>query len=243
MIRKRIVLILAAVAVFTAVHATADPDGSSVVRLDDPAIEYATRPVHDPVARFQQKLDRGEANLEYDQQLGYLPSILKSLQVPISSQILVFSKTSFQAAHIYPKIPRALYFNDSVSVGWVRGGDVVEIASADPHQGIIFYTLDQWPAASPQIVRRDDCLQCHYNGSTLGVPGLMIRSVFPDISGSPMFHLGTYVTDHRSPLKERWGGWYVTGTHGSQTHLGNATYERGTLREREPAISSTLTDV
>jgi hypothetical protein len=34
--------------------------------------------------------------------------------------------------------------------------------------------------------------------------------------------LGTVVTDHRTPFEERWGGWYVTGTHGAQQHRGNA---------------------
>ena len=26
---------------------------------------------------------------------------------------------------------------------------------------------------------------------------------------------------HCSPLTDRWGGWYVTGTHGDQAHRGN----------------------
>jgi hypothetical protein len=34
-------------------------------------------------------------------------------------------------------------------------------------------------------------------------------------------HGSSFVTDQRTPLNERWGGWYVTGTHGSQYHLGN----------------------
>lgn len=230
MIRYRNALIAAAVALPIATLALADLSGSYVVPLDDPAIQYATRPVSDPVSKLQQRLDRGEVKLEYDPDLGYLTSVLRNLQTPVSSQVLVFSKTSFQAARIYPKMPRALYFNDTVAVGWVRGGDMLELATVDPRQGIIFYTLDQWRSTSPQLVRRDDCLQCHYNGSTLGVPGLLVRSVYPDISGVPLFHLGTFVTDHRSPLKERWGGWYVTGTHGTQTHMGNTIY-----RERQHA--------
>jgi len=32
---------------------------------------------------------------------------------------------------------------------------------------------------------------------------------------------GTSLVNHRTPLAERWGGWYVTGTHGSQAHRGN----------------------
>src|SRR6185503_11239580 len=103
-----------------------------------------------------------------------------NLQAPLSSQVLVFSKTSFQAPRIFPRLPRALYFNDTVAVGWVRGGDVVELVAADPHQGVIFYTLDQARSSAPEFTRRDDCLQCHYNGATLGVPGLLVRSTHPD---------------------------------------------------------------
>jgi hypothetical protein len=137
----------------------------------------------------------------------------------------VFSKTSFQAPRIAPRTPRALYFNDQVSVGFVRGGDVLEIAAADPQQGIIFYTIDQEKAAQPSLDRRGECLQCHASPGTLGVPGLTVRSVFPDISGMPLFHAGSFTTDHRSPLKERWGGWYVTGTHGAERHMGNVVVE------------------
>ena len=71
---------------------------------------------------------------------GYLPAILKALDVPISSQLLVFSKTSFQATRIYPQSPRALYFNDSVSVGHVRGSDLLEIAATDPDAGVVFFS-------------------------------------------------------------------------------------------------------
>ena len=193
-----------------------------MVPLDHDAIQYASRPVTDPVAKLQQSLAAGEVTLEFDENTGYLPAVLKALNVPRESQVLVFSKTSFQAPRIYPRMPRAIYFNDSVSVGWVRSGDVVEVASVDPQQGVIFYTLDQEKTATPRFERRDTCLQCHASGATLGVPGLVVRSVFPEQSGMPLFQAGSFVTDHRSPLKERWGGWYVSGTHGSQVHMGNA---------------------
>jgi hypothetical protein len=147
---------------------------------------------------------------------------LKALDVPQESQVLVFSKTSFQAPRIFPRVPRAIYFNDLVSVGWVRNGDVLEVTSVDPKQGVIFYTLDQEKVSKPRFERRDTCLQCHLSSATLGVPGLMVRSVYPDKYGMPLFAAGSFVTDHRSPLKERWGGWYVSGTHGSQVHMGNA---------------------
>ena len=50
-----------------------------------------------------------------------------------------------------------------------------------------------------------------------------MRSVYPDRSGRPVLSAGTFRTDYTSPLSQRWGGWYVTGTHGAQRHLGNAT--------------------
>ncbi len=234
MSRNRIAAILSVLAVLPAARAVADLDGSYVLPQDDWAIQYATRPLADPVTMLQQKIRRGEAKLKYDPDYGYLPSVLSNLQAPVSSQTLVFSKTSFQAARISPRVPRALYFNDRVSVGWVKGGDVVEIASMDPRQGAIFYTVDQEESRSPKIVRRDECLQCHASGATLGVPGMVVRSVYPDVSGMPLFHVGTFITDHRSPLKQRWGGWYVSGGRDGLLHMGNAIYEEADPPRREP---------
>jgi hypothetical protein len=196
--------------------------GSYVVPLDHPAIQYAAWPVDDAVARLQKRVDSGEVELKFREGHGYLESILDALRVRPASQLLVFSKTSFQATRIEPGNPRAIYFNDNVAVGWVHGGDVLEFAAVDPKQGVIFYTLDQAPVDKPHFDRQDTCLQCHANGSTVGVPGLLVRSVYPSQTGMPVFQAGSFVTDHRSPLKERWGGWYVTGKHGAQTHMGNA---------------------
>ena len=149
---------------------------------------------------------------------------------------MVFSKTSFQAPRISPWNPRALYYNDDTSVGYVRGGDVLEIASLDPRQGVIFYTLDQEKTVKPELVRRGECLQCHQGGGTLGVPGLVVRSVYPESSGMPMFQAGGFITDHRSPLKNRWGGWYVTGRQGAVNHMGNVFVAD---RERPEALDRT----
>jgi hypothetical protein len=55
------------------------------------------------------------------------------------------------------------------------------------------------------------------------VPGHLVRSVYPDSSGQPQFGSGTFTTDHTSPFSERWGGWFVTGTHGDMRHMGNVT--------------------
>jgi hypothetical protein len=196
--------------------------GSYVVPLDNDAIQYTTRPVDDPISRLQKEIDSGKLRLNYDDTHGYLGSVLRALDVPQQSQVLVFSKTSFQAPRIGPRMPRALYFNDRVSVGFVRGGDVIEVAAQDPKQGTIFYTLDQERVSKPKFERRDTCLQCHHSGSTLGVPGLFMVSVFPEPSGMPLFQSGTTVVNQTKPIEQRWGGWYVTGKHGEQKHRGNA---------------------
>jgi hypothetical protein len=219
--RKAFVVLAAAAAVW----AYADFDGSYIVPRDHAAIQYDTAPVSDRAAALQQKLRDAKLKPEFREAHGYLDAVLKALDVPVSSQVLVFSKTSFQAPRISPRMPRALYFNDDTYVGWVPGGDVVEIASVDPRQGVVFYTMDQDAGPKPRIDRRDECLQCHAAGGTLGVPGLVVRSVFVERSGMPLFHAGGFVTDHRSPLKQRWGGWYVTGTHGAARHMGNVFAE------------------
>jgi hypothetical protein len=202
--------------------ASAAHDGGTVLPIDHDAIRYGKRPARDPVAPLAEKLRAGAANLTFDPDHGYLPAVLRELKIPLSSQVLVFSKTSFQAVRIAPRLPRAIYFNDEVTVGWVRGGDVVEFAAADPDLGTVFYSLDQEERQRPSIERRGmECLQCHHAPATQGVPGLMVRSVETDRYGKPMFPEPSYITDHRSPLDQRWGGWYVSGTHGSARHMGN----------------------
>jgi hypothetical protein len=219
--------------------------GSYVVPLDHAAIQYATEPVTDPAAKLNAKLARGEVKLQFSEEFGYLPALLDALAIPQQSQVLVFSKTSFQAPRIAPRTPRALYFSDTASVGYVQGGDVLEVAALDPRQGVVFYTLDQIETGKLRLERRDtSCLQCHATGGTLGVPGLVVRSVYPEPSGMPLFHAGGFITDHRSPLKERWGGWYVTGTHGSQTHMGNAVARnRDKPDQLETTGTQNLTDL
>ncbi|MEO8368761.1 MAG: hypothetical protein ABI806_06150 [Candidatus Solibacter sp.] len=217
--------LLAGLTAVLAAYAFADFDGSYILPQDHTAIQYHTAPVMDRVAGLQSQLREGKAKLDFKGQQGFLQAVLKALDVPVSSQVLVYSKTSFQAPRISPRAARALYFTDDVFIGWVPGGDVLEIASVDPRQGVIFYTMDQDPDLKPRVDRRDECLQCHASGGTLGVPGLVVRSVFVERSGMPVFNAGGFVTDHRSPLSQRWGGWYVTGTHGAQRHMGNVIVE------------------
>lgn len=197
--------------------------GSYVVPLDSPAIQYYSSYADDPVERLDQKIARGEVHLKFDGAQGYLRSVLQQLNISVQSQMLVFSKTSFQAPLISPRLPRALYFNDATAVGFVHSSNLLEFASVDPKLGVVFYTLEQKQTDKPHFQRHnDDCLECHHSGKTLGVPGLLMRSVYTDPSGLPISRAGDFVTDHRSPLNERWGGWYVTATHGAAGHMGNA---------------------
>ena len=198
------------------------PGAIAQVEFEQPPIEYSSAPVDDRVAKLQRMLDTGETELAHDDEHGYLRSVLEQLGVPQESQALVFSQTSFQLRKISPHRPRAIYFNDDVYIGWVQYGDVIELASVDSAQGAVFYTLDQEKAEKPRFVRdRGQCMICHASSRTQGVPGLLVRSVYANASGRPWFGSGTFTTDHRSPFKQRWGGWYVTGEHGSMRHMGN----------------------
>jgi hypothetical protein len=236
--RTRIAVSLAALGSLVAAAAAADD-------FDEDPIFYSSSRAADPVARLAERIERGEVQLDRDERHGYLPSLMRALDVPVSSQMLVFAKTSFQRQNIAPATPRAVYFSDEVYLGWVQGGEVVEIAAVDPRLGGVFYTLDQRPAERPRLVRRGaECLQCHSSSLTRGVPGHIVRSVYPDADGQPVLSAGTFLTDHRSPLRERWGGWYVSGTHGAQLHLGNGIVrDRDRPEDFDLAAGANLTDL
>ncbi len=147
--------------------------------------------------------------------------------------MLVFSKTSLQRERISPKTPRAIYFNDEVMVGFCLRGSVIEISAADDGLGTAFYTLEQDREEKPSPQRQtDSCLLCHGSSSNQGFPGHLVRSLFVDWQGNPLLANGSFRTDHSSPLAERWGGWYVTGTSGGQKHMGNMIC-RGSKRPEE----------
>src|SRR5580658_1529605 len=192
------------------------------VPLDDPAIQYAG-PVSDPIARLEKQLESGKAKLDYAPGgWGYLPAILKQLDINIDSQALVFSRTSIQNTHISPRTPRAIYFNDDTAVGFVQNGELLELSAIDPRQGAVFYSLETEKTDRPEFARRDDCMRCHQGAPTMGIPGLMISSVHPITDAEAReSHGSAFITDDRTSLEERWGGWYVTGTTGTVVHLGN----------------------
>lgn len=109
--------------------------------IDHSAIAYRSTPVSDPMSQLNQAIQNGRLQLKEDGPSGYLQSLLQALHVPVESQVVVFARDSVQLARITMTNPRALFFNDSISVGWVRGG-FIEVAAQDPRQGVIFYALE-----------------------------------------------------------------------------------------------------
>jgi hypothetical protein len=95
-----------------------------------PAIRYLSDETTDPVADLNRKLQSGQLELRRDGAAGYLRSVLDALHVSTDTQMMVFEKDSVQARRISAGNPRSLFFNDSVAVGWVRGG-FIELASQD----------------------------------------------------------------------------------------------------------------
>ena len=207
------------------------------IDLDHPAVAYRLMPPADPAAVLNGQLRNGVRQLSFDGPSGYLRSLLKALDVPVESQIVVYSTTSLQGNRIRSDNPRAIYFNDSVAVAWVRGG-FIEVAAHDPRQGGMFYVLPQQVVPVPQLLRDNRCLGCHFSVAALGVPGFLVRSIPTAVNGAPMPWLGNATPDHRTPLGERWGGWYVTGLTGSTAHLGNRVIQNARAQEL-PATTAT----
>ena len=201
---------------------------NSIIEPGHPVIRYPGETT-DRVAQLNRALQSGEVSLQFEERTGYLRSLLAALDIPIESQVALYSGTSLQARIINARNPRTIFFNDSTAVGWMAGG-LIEVASLDPKQGAIFYLLPQQTTPPLRQLARDTrCLACHYSIATLGVPGFLVRSIPSSPDGMIMPWLGNYTTDHRSPLSERWGGWYVTGRGGR--HLGNAPIADRTLQD------------
>jgi hypothetical protein len=153
-----------------------------------------------------------------------LDELLRGLEIPAESQVLVYSKTSAQNSRIAPETPRAIYFSDDLYLGWVQGGEI-ETASFDARLGMVFHLVklsEREPGALPPLARERSCLNCHAGSSNREMPGLMVRSVYPTATGLPLFEAGTFHTRQDSPIEQRWGGWYVTGAVEGREHLGNA---------------------
>jgi hypothetical protein len=203
-----------------AVSLQAQRAGSFRGSTDDPAIRYSTATLNNAVVEANRKIQDGTIRLTFEGRSGFLRSALDALQIPVDSQLLVFSRASLQGKLINDQNPRALFFKDRVALGWVRGGEIIEVAAHDESAGVVFYALDQRDATAtrPVFKRAFECLGCHLAGDTLGVPGfLMFSTTRPDRAQG--FSLPRAI-DHSDALARRFGGWFVTGNAGS-AHMGN----------------------
>ncbi len=191
--------------------------------IDQPPHEYSTRTPKDRFTRMKAALESGEIALDRSSERAFLLGLLKALNVPVSSQMLVFSTTSLQLSLISPSNPRAIYFNDDLYLGHVPGGRI-EIVSLDPELGAVFYIFDVPKDGRPLRVERSArCMNCHAGEDTGHVPGLVIKSVLPGPTGGSLNAYRVEQTGHGIPFEERFGGWHVTGRHGISNHWGNLT--------------------
>ena len=203
--------------------------GAAIGQLDFwdlPPISYSDTAATDSVSQMAAALASVEVEIEGKGELERLEFVLKNLEVPVESQVLVFSKTSLQNGLIHPKNPRCLYFSENAYVGYVPGGSIEAIIQ-DAVLGSVFYLIEPGGKAGLKIERdTNNCFSCHATGRTEGVPGMLIRSVYPDSEGQPLLHFGSNDVNHATPLEQRWGGWYVTG-NSSLPHLGNRVFAEG----------------
>lgn len=189
--------------------------------IDGPPHNYRQRPLRDKFTQLIQGFESGKLPLDRTSEKAFVLSLLRTLDVPVTSQMLIFSTTSLQLSLISPSNPRALYFNEDVYVGYVPGGRI-EIVSLDPEVGGIYYIFDIPRDASPlRFERSDRCMNCHAGDDTGHVPGLVIKSVVPGPRGGSLTAYRLGQTGHGVPFDQRFGGWYVTGCNDITNHWGN----------------------
>lgn len=186
---------------------------------------YSKRAPQDRFSRLKSRLESGELSLDRSSEQAFLLDFLEAMEIPATSQMLVFSTTSLQLSLITPSNPRALFFNEDAYVGYIPGGKI-EVIAIDPELGAIFHIFDIPRGASIRHAikseRSDRCMNCHSGADSRHVPGLVIKSVVPGLRGGSLDSFRVEETGHQIALSERFGGWYLSG-HGEWTnHWGNA---------------------
>lgn len=193
--------------------------------FDQPPHNYWDRPLKDKFTLLKADFESGKIALDRSNEKAFLASLLKALDIPASSQTLVFSTTSLQLSLITPSNPRAVYFNEDVYIGYIPGGKI-EIVSLDPELGGIFYIFPIPRGDGPLAIERSTrCMNCHAGEDTHEVPGLVIKSVMPGRGGGSLTAYRVSQTGHQIPFAQRFGGWYLTGQGGLTNHWGNQVGE------------------
>ncbi len=200
------------------------PSAEAAKRLrgfEKPPHNYWQHAPQDRFTKIKAALETGKVPLDRSSEKAFVVSLLNALEISPATQTLVYSTTSLQLSRISPRNPRALYFNEDVYVGWVPRGQI-EIASIDPALGGIFYIFDIPRGPAPiRIERSARCFNCHAEFENGRVPGLLLKSVVPGPGGGSLESFHSDTTGHSIPLKDRFGGWHLTGKHGIAQHWGN----------------------
>lgn len=189
-----------------------------------PQIDYAGQAQSNAIADLLEKLETGEIRLDYRAPRGYLDSLLEALDISPTSQVLVFSRTSLQAPYISSATPRAIYFNDHTYVAWVQGSEHMEVLTIDSQRGPVFFAVHNAPGGPIAATRESlRCMACHDSASLRpgGIPKVMLLSSPIDGQVNPPLRDGPAEVTHAMAIEDRWGGWFVTGSLGSQLHVGN----------------------
>ncbi len=189
--------------------------------FDQPPHDYWKQTPKDRFSRWMTNLNAGRVTLDYSTEKAFVASVLKSLDIPSSSQMLVYSTTSLQLSLISPRSPRAIFFNEDIYLGYVVGGKI-EIVSVDPDLGGVFYIFDiPRNGQPPHPDRATRCMNCHAREDTGYVPGPVIKSVVVGPRGGSLKSFRQEQSGHGIPLDQRFGGWYVTGLPNFTNHWGN----------------------
>src|SRR6185295_11916283 len=114
--RRRAIAALALVVLCPVLAAFQDPATPAFSDTFQPtpehrAIRYTARTPTDAIARLNQRINNNQVRLRFEPDSGYLRPLLAALDVPIESQVAVFSRTSLQEARIRPDNPRVIFFN------------------------------------------------------------------------------------------------------------------------------------
>ncbi len=236
----------AAVLAIGAMAARADTDTLRTTTrydLEYPVIAYSGPATENRIARLQKKLDSGEMKLEWEPKFGYLTSLLKALEINTDTQALVFSRTSLQIEHISAHTPRAVYFNEDTYIGYVHDTPLIEVTAIDAQKGPVFYAFDNRREMQPMKIDREGgrCLSCHDTYSMMGggVPRVMVMSAPVEDASDTRTFTSAEEVDDRTPIEQRWGGWYITGRTGTQTHFGNLALREERAGERLRELQAT----
>ncbi len=202
--------------------ASAPADEPLYRQFRDPPHQYFERTPTDRFTQFAARLESGDVPLPRGDERNFLVALLEALEIPVSSQLLVFSTTSLQLSRISPSSPRALYFNDEIYLGYVQGGRI-EVAALDRDLGVVFHIFDIPRGPDPiRVERATRCMNCHAGDETGFIPGLLVKSVAAGASGGSLDAFRRALSGHAIPWAERFGGWHVTGADAFTNHWGNA---------------------